>query len=102
MRAFFAAVVLAAVALPSAAQAPAPAPKPPPLSGAMAQGGFTPIRPLQGLQPMQGLNPVGDAGPQCRAGCTKDRAVCGDDQDCSDRWRTCVAACAAAPQGQAQ
>ena len=107
----FAALVLfaaAAAAPPPPAPAPVqtvPAPvvrvvpkaAPPSLGGTLGAGGFgAPLRPFQQSlsTPLQGLPSSTDASPQCRAACTKSRAICGDEQECSDQWRQCLTACA--------
>src|SRR4051812_35654744 len=53
---------------------------------------------LRGLPPsgtLSGLKSVGDATPQCRATCARDRYTCGgtDDDSCAQRWNQCVNTC---------
>ena len=91
-----------ALYLLAAAAAPVlvtPRPAPPPMSAVLGSAGFgAPLRPLQGFTPLPGLSPAGDPAPQCRAGCTRARAICGDDSECSDQWRQCVSDCSRQPR----
>ncbi|HTK33701.1 MAG TPA: hypothetical protein VL358_00260 [Caulobacteraceae bacterium] len=97
MLSVFAALMMFAAAPTAAPAAPVAKAPSPSLGAAFVAGGFGfPLQSRPALAPLQGLPTGSDAAPQCRSACVKAWAICGDDGNCGDQWRQCVAGCAQA------